>query len=155
MGIIQRAFKESKDLSWPPPMSSLEVTDQVMPAPLKQFLSLVMSAIPTAASDQTERVVFSIGQDICRAVTNGEWKLLKHILLCIILHLYRSRQLVTLLNRLGQWKLSVLYWLKDRCCCCSRSNNICAYSTNREITREHNFPFWMGQLQSASDWTSW
>ena len=101
-GIIQRAFKESEDLSWPPSMSSLEVTDEVIPAALKRFLSLVISAVPTAASDRTERVIFSIGQDICRAVTNGEWKLPKHILLCMTLrHLYRSRQLVTLLNRLG------------------------------------------------------
>ena len=78
------------------------MTDEVIPAALKRFLSLVISAVPTAASDRTERVIFSIGQDICRAVTNGEWKLPKHILLCMTLrHLYRSRQLVTLLNRLG------------------------------------------------------
>ncbi len=44
----------------------------------------------------------SIGQDICRAVTNGEWKLPKHILLCATLrHLFRSTQLITLMNRLG------------------------------------------------------
>lgn len=41
-------------------------------------------------------------QDICRAVTKGTWKLPKHILLCTtIRHLYRSRQLTTILSRLG------------------------------------------------------
>ena len=41
-------------------------------------------------------------QDICRAVTRGEWKLSKHILLCTtIRHLYRSKQLTNILSRLG------------------------------------------------------
>ena len=41
-------------------------------------------------------------QDICHAVTSGRWKLPKHILLCTtIRHLYRNRQLTTILNRLG------------------------------------------------------
>ena len=41
-------------------------------------------------------------QDICRAVTKGEWKLSKNILLCTtVRHLYRSKQLTTILSRLG------------------------------------------------------
>ena len=45
---------------------------------------------------------YQIGQDLCRSVTEGEWKLPKHILLCMtIRHLYRSKQLATILNRLG------------------------------------------------------
>ena len=40
--------------------------------------------------------------DIGRAVTKGEWKLPKHILLCTtIRHLYRNKQLTTILSRLG------------------------------------------------------
>ncbi|KXJ15418.1 hypothetical protein AC249_AIPGENE10219 [Exaiptasia diaphana] len=39
--------------------------------------------------------------DICRGVTNGQWKLPKHILLCTTLrHLYRSKQLTTIIKRL-------------------------------------------------------
>lgn len=46
--------------------------------------------------------VVSLFQDICRAVTNGEWKLPKHILLSTtVRHLYRSRMLTTILNKLG------------------------------------------------------
>ena len=42
------------------------------------------------------------GQDICRAATRGEWKLPKHVLVCMTLHhLLRSAQLNTLMNRLG------------------------------------------------------
>ena len=41
-------------------------------------------------------------QDLCRAVTSGEWKLPKHILLCAsIRHLYKSKKLINILNRLG------------------------------------------------------
>ena len=41
-------------------------------------------------------------QDICRAVTRGEWKLSKHILLrTTVRHLYRSKQLTTIRSRLG------------------------------------------------------
>ena len=39
---------------------------------------------------------------MCRAVTNGEWKLPKHILLgTTIRHLYRCKKLTTILSRLG------------------------------------------------------
>ncbi|CAJ1050803.1 uncharacterized protein LOC117441717 [Xyrichtys novacula] len=41
-------------------------------------------------------------QDLCRAATNGEWKLPKHILLAMaVRHLYRSKQLTTILQHLG------------------------------------------------------
>ena len=41
-------------------------------------------------------------QDICRAVTKGEGKLPQHILHCTtIRHLYLSKQLTTILSRLG------------------------------------------------------
>ena len=47
------------------------------------------------------RLVNSIGQDICRAVTHVGWKLPKHILLCMALrHWFRSAEITTLLNRL-------------------------------------------------------
>jgi hypothetical protein len=101
-GTILRAFEESNDLRWPPSTCDLEVKDGVIPPALYRFLSLVISGQPTTASDRAERLVFSIGQDMCRATTNGEWKLPKHILLCMTLrHLFRSKQLLTLLNRLG------------------------------------------------------
>ena len=51
--------------------------------------------------DRTKRFIYSIGHDVCSAVSQGRWKLGKHILICItIRHLYRSKQLTTILNRL-------------------------------------------------------
>ena len=39
---------------------------------------------------------------MCRAATKGEWKFSKHILLCATArHLYRNKQLITILSRLG------------------------------------------------------
>ena len=101
-GMIQHAFAESKSIQWPPQACSLEVRDGVIPPTLQRFLSLVISSHDSDPSEREQRLIFSIGQDLCRAVSHGEWKLPKHILLCMTLrHLYRSRQLVTLLNRLG------------------------------------------------------
>lgn len=62
----------------------------------------VISGKPSANTPKIQRLVRSIGQGICRASTNGEWILAKHMLLCIsIRHLFMSDQLATLLNRLG------------------------------------------------------
>ncbi|KAK3084587.1 hypothetical protein FSP39_015968 [Pinctada imbricata] len=100
---IFRAYEQaSNNPEWPPDVRNLTVEEGVIPGVLKDFLdSLLVSSYSTATS-RSERIVFSIGQDICRAVTNGEWKLPKHILLCVTFrHLFRSKQLLAILNRLG------------------------------------------------------
>ena len=80
----------------------IENTDDVTPPELCNFLKLVFSGKIQRTSTQTDRLVNSVGQDICRTVTNGERKMPKHILVTMTLrHLYRSTQLTTLLNRLG------------------------------------------------------
>ena len=101
-GIIMKSFRDSKELPWPPSANDLEITSEVLPNQLMKFLSIVIDKQVISSSDQSNRLVMSIGQDICRAVTHGEWKLPKHILLCMTLrHLYRSKLLLTLLNRFG------------------------------------------------------
>ena len=53
-------------------------------------------------SDRERILVISISQDICRAVTSGQWKMKKHILLCMTLrHLFRSQRITALINKLG------------------------------------------------------
>ena len=102
--IILSAFKKSTDLPWPPTSEEIDrLAGQSLPEELGRFMNLVIAAREsTTEDDKTQRLVFSIGQDICRAVTNGQWKLPKHILLCnTIRHLYRSKKLTTILNRLG------------------------------------------------------
>ena len=47
-------------------------------------------------------MIYSIGQNMCCAVTNGDWKLSKHVLICLTIHqLYPSKQLTSVLNRMG------------------------------------------------------
>ena len=74
---ILRAYEQaSNNPEWPPEVRHLTVEEGVIPGVLKDFLdSLLVSSYSTATS-RSERIVYSIGQDICRAVTNGEWKLL-------------------------------------------------------------------------------
>ena len=56
----------------------------------------------TSAHQSEIRLIGSIGQDLCRAATRGQWKLPKHIFLCMILrHLLRSKELTTPINRFG------------------------------------------------------
>ena len=75
---------DDKEAAWPPDPNKL------------------LGNTETPITTRSERIMFSIGQDICRAITNGGWKLPKHILLCTtIRHLFRSNQLITILNRLG------------------------------------------------------
>ena len=104
-GIIMKAFKESPALPWPPTADDLDVkpSDQ-LPEELVKFLNLVLGGTSEVEKkcEKTQRLVFSIAQDLCRATTNGEWKLPKHILLCTtVRHLYRSKQLTTILNKLS------------------------------------------------------
>ena len=102
---IQNAFRVGKDFPWPPTAADLDVEPDI-PEQVTKFLNYVISGTDsttsTAESDHAHRIVLSIGQGICRAVTNGEWKFPKHILLAeTVRHLYRSKKLLTILNRLG------------------------------------------------------
>ena len=103
--VIQKAFEESSDLSWPPTADELDMRAKIeLPEELKEFLNIVLSGSGQEVEkcERTRRLVYSIGQDLCRAVTNGQWKLSKHIFLCTtVRHLYRSKLLTRILNRLG------------------------------------------------------
>ena len=69
---------------------------------LQRFLKMVLSGSGVNKYMKLNRIVHSVGQDICRAVTNDRWKIPKHILLCMTLrHIFRSKQFLTLLNRFG------------------------------------------------------
>ena len=81
--------------------------DDPLPHHLREFLQVIVTGSSDSASisERVERLVSSIGQDICRAATNGKWTLPKHILVSMTLHhFFRSSQLNTLMNRLGHTK---------------------------------------------------
>ncbi|KAI4813039.1 hypothetical protein KUCAC02_024393 [Chaenocephalus aceratus] len=89
---------------WPPTADDMELTpENLLPTDLVRFLSMVMAGKEDMeTNEKMKRLVFSIGQELCRAVSEGEWKLPKHILLCVtVRHLFRSKQLTTILHRLG------------------------------------------------------
>jgi hypothetical protein len=92
---------EGSSLSWPPTAKYLNDLNFSFPQKLDQFLTSFLTGKKTqVTTPKVARLVNSIGQDICRAVTHGRWKLPKHMLL-VLCHWFRSAEITTLLNRLG------------------------------------------------------
>ena len=75
------AFKTSRKLPWPPSVDDLSDSSEILPEKVQRFLLTVIGGNEMNPSLKLSRLVSSIGQDICRAVTNAKWKLPKHILL--------------------------------------------------------------------------
>jgi hypothetical protein len=96
---------EGSSLSLPPTAKYLNDMNFSLPEKRDQFLtSLLLTGKKTTqvTTPNVARLINSIGQDICREVTHGSWKLPKHILLCMALrHWFRSAEITSLLNRLG------------------------------------------------------
>ena len=98
---VQNGFENFQNLHWPPSFDYLSNSD-ILPEKLTNFLNILLAGKTSGLSTQKNRIISSIGQDICRSITNSQWKLPKHILLCMTLrHLFRSKELLTLLNRFG------------------------------------------------------
>ena len=100
--IIEK-FKTTEAYLWPPTARDLEDQDDILPTDLKEFLTILITGREShSSSAKVTPLVLSLGQDLCRSVTNGLWKLPKHILLCLTLrHMFRSAELITLISRLG------------------------------------------------------
>ena len=100
---VLNPFSNSEELPWPPLPSKFSDVNDYVPIDLKKFLGYVMFGSNMASAHQSEiRLIGSIGQDLCRAATRGQWKLPKHIFLFMTLHhLLRSKELTTLINRFG------------------------------------------------------
>ena len=77
-----KGFEKAVELPWPPTATYLEGMDDPLPHHLREFLQVTVTGSSDSASisERVERLVSSIGQDICRAAANGKWKLPKHIL---------------------------------------------------------------------------
>ena len=99
--IISSAFEESKATPWPSTAEAIACIDDQISTELEKFLNHLLSGNPSRPSQRVTRLVISLGQDICRAATNGKWKMAKHILVWMTLrHRLRSAQLFTFMNRL-------------------------------------------------------
>ena len=65
-GLIQRAYNESKELSWPPTSDYLEIkSDVLLPGKLVRFLTLITAGTSEVRGkhEQVQRLVISIGQE--------------------------------------------------------------------------------------------
>ena len=142
--VIERAFKASKELPWPPTVEDIsELSSENLPEELERFLTIVFSGNEPKNNEceRTKRFVVSIGQDLCRAVTEGKWKLAKHILLCTtIRHLYRSKQLTTILNRLCHCE-SYSYGLELETAMAKAIEESDTYITPQIVTGDDNVVF--------------
>ena len=94
---VVSASKNTDAMPWPLLASGLSVSnDRVIPSQLKMFLISLLSQDRNdrEPSKRVLRLVNSIGQNLFRAVTNGKWKMPKHVLLGMTLrHLFRSAEL--------------------------------------------------------------
>ena len=79
---ITEKFKTTEAYRWPPAARDLEDQDDILPPDLKKFLTILIHGHESDSNTaKVNRLVLSLGQDLCRSVTNGLWKLPKHILL--------------------------------------------------------------------------
>ena len=99
---ICKGFSRAPITKWPPMPHDLPNPNDILPEDLMKLLCLIITGKESPSSARQQRLLVSLGQDICRASTNGSWKLPKHVQMALSLrHLYRSEKLITLLNRLG------------------------------------------------------
>ena len=73
--MIKNAFEKAEKLPWPPTASCL-TTENPVSNNLQRFLRILISGkSERSESERIELLVSSIGQDLCRAATKGQWKL--------------------------------------------------------------------------------
>ena len=78
---------------------------------------------------------------LCRAVSEGEWKLPKHVLLCVsVTHLFRSKCLTTILHRLGHSE-SYDFRLELETALAKAQDEVSTYLTPQIVTGEGNVVF--------------
>ena len=140
---ILQAFNLSKGLPWPPTADDMELScEKLLPPDLVRFLSIVMvGKEDLEMSEKMKRLVFSIGQDLCCAVSEGKWKLPKHMLLCMtVRHLFRSKQLTTILHRLGHSE-SYDFGLELETALAKALDEVSTYLTPQIVTGKGNIVF--------------
>ena len=99
--IVLTVFNEMTEQPFPPDLEKKIIDETTIPSPLFWILSLIIET-GHHQSERCCRQELSLWQNLCRAITNGEWKLPQHILLCLMLqHLYSSKGPLTILNRLS------------------------------------------------------
>ena len=136
---ILDARSHSAPMPWPPSHFWLLSGERQPPDILLHFMTAIISGGPRSGTDssRTNRCCSSLSQDICYAVTNGNWLMPKHLLLPMtVRHLTGSAELVTILNRYGHGQsYSKVLELETAMC-----NSVIASETDlpRNISKENN-----------------
>ena len=105
--IIRRVIKESRlesePMPWPPSAAWLLSGERRPPDILLTFLIYIIIGKPVKhASGRSQRYGLSFAEDLCYAVTNGDWVMPKHLTLPMtVRHLTGSAEVITILNRYG------------------------------------------------------
>ena len=76
---IISSYRESAPIPWPPTAQQLEEGSDVLPECLVKFLKTLLISKDDEASTRTHRLLLSIGQDLCWAVTNGHPEGIVHL----------------------------------------------------------------------------
>ena len=80
---IFQAYQNAMECDqWPPDPRTMNEDVKYLPPELLEFMSNLLHNKPTPPDMKAERIILSVSQNICRAVTHGKWKLPKHIFLC-------------------------------------------------------------------------
>ena len=131
--------------------------NNLLPFDFIRFLSGLMSGkedIHVETSEKMKWLVFSIGQDICWAVSDGKWKLPKHMLLCVaVQQLFCCKQLTKILHRLGQ---SATYDLGlEMETAMAKVLDEVSDTPNCDRRGQRGFSLWVGQPQQNYNKCSW
>ena len=100
---IKNAFESTDTLQRPITAKNLDISNSMLYDEVSKFLHVLLVGDGNVnVSGRASRLVQSIGQDMCRTVTNGTWNLPNHVLLCLTLHhMFCSAELLTLINSFG------------------------------------------------------
>ena len=75
-------------------------SEELLHQELTRFLNLVTALKRICGIYREERLVFSLKQDLCLAVSEAVWKLPKHVIILVsVMHLFRSDRLTTIQHR--------------------------------------------------------
>ena len=104
---IMTAHKQSQEVPWPTSASVLLKNKLCPPQCFLDFMSHLLGKKKSQkssgrSSDRKQRLIMSLANDLCYAVTGGKWMMPKHLLLSMTLqHITGTAVIVTMINCFG------------------------------------------------------
>ena len=125
-------------MPWPSSAAWLLSGARRPPDMLLTFFTFLITGKPAKlASGRSQRYALSFAEDLCYAVTNGDWVMPKHITLPItVRHLTGSDEVITILNRYGHGQSYTMTLELETAMCNSVISSVSILS--RSISRDNN-----------------